>query len=439
MICKVRATIARYNMPVRGSRVVVALSGGADSMALLYSLCSLSGEYDMTVEACHVNHGIRGEEADRDESFVKAECEKLGVFLHRFHFDVPSVAKQRGIGLEECGRQLRYEAFASLGDCITATAHTLSDRCETLLLNETRGSSVKGLCSIPAVRGNIIRPLIDCTRSEIEKYCNLNSIAYVTDDTNFDDSYSRNRIRLNVIPELKKINPSFEKAVSRLIVSAGEDEDYFNGITQGIIDSSRLKNGYDAAVIRNQHPSVRKRVLAKIISLEAGVNPELVHLRMVEDILDSGSVQIIGDTVVTVKNSVLFINPENQDAEEWEYDFSEFEASLPGRKIKAKVFNKNDLPPKQFVHNKVLDCNAVVGRCVLRNRRAGDKMRLAGSSCTKTLKKLFNEKKPEGRNNLMILADEEGILWVEKLGCAERAKITEKTEKIIVIEDIAEV
>ena len=158
MICKVRETFARYNMPVNGKRVVVALSGGADSMALLYALCELKDEYGMAVEACHVNHGIRGEDAVRDEKFVKAECEKLDVILHTFHFDVPSLAKKRGLGFEECGRQVRYEAFASLGECHVATAHTLSDRCETLLLNETRGASLKGICSIPAVKGNIIRP-----------------------------------------------------------------------------------------------------------------------------------------------------------------------------------------------------------------------------------------------------------------------------------------
>lgn len=438
MICKVRETIDRYGMQVNGRRVVVALSGGADSMALLNVLCSLRDEYGIAVEACHVNHGIRGEDAVRDENFVKEECEKLSVLLHTFHFDVPSLAKERGVGLEECGRQVRYEAFASLGDCLIATAHTLSDRCETLIINETRGSSLKGICSIPAVRGNIIRPLIDCTRGEIEDYCALNSIKYVTDDTNFDDLYSRNRIRLNVIPELKKINPSFEKAVSRLIASASEDEDYFNSVTQDVINSARLEKGFDAETIKSQHPSVRKRVLAKVISLETGLNAELVHLNLIEKILDGGSAQIIGDTIVCVKNSVLCVNPEPEKKDEWEYDFSSFKADFGSRKIRATVFNKNDLPPKQFVHNKVLDYDAVIGKCVLRNRRAGDKMRLAGSSCTKTLKKLFNEKKPEGRDNLMILADEKGILWVEKLGCADRAKITEKTEKIIVIEDIAE-
>lgn len=436
MICKVRNTFEEYSMPVRNQRVVVALSGGADSMALLNVLFSLRDEYGIALEACHVNHGIRGESAGRDETFVKAECEKLGIKLHLLHADVPALSKEKGIGLEECGRQVRYGFFASLGNCLIATAHTLSDRCETLLLNETRGTSLKGLCSIPAVRGNVIRPLIDCTRAEIEAYCAENSIKFVTDETNFDDVYSRNRIRLNVIPELKKINPSFENAAARLIASANEDESYFEAVTEETFLKAKLQNGFDADFIKNQHPSVRKRVLVRILKEQAGVTPELIHLKLIDKILDGGTAEITGNTIVNVRNSVLTINPEAENTTEWEYDFSSLCAALDFGKVKAEIFNKNELPPKQIVHNKVLDYDSIVGKCVLRNRRAGDKMRLAGSSCTKTLKKLFNEKHLEGRNNLLILADELGILWVQGLGCADRAKITQETKKILVVGDV---
>lgn len=436
MICKVRNTFEEYSMPVRNQRVVVALSGGADSMALLNVLFSLRDEYGIALEACHVNHGIRGESAGRDEAFVKAECEKLGIKLHLLHADVPALSKEKGIGLEECGRQVRYGFFASLGNCLIATAHTLSDRCETLLLNVTRGTSLKGLCSIPAVRDNVIRPLINCTREEIEAYCAENSIEFVTDETNFDDVYSRNRIRLNVIPELKKINPSFENAAARLIASANEDESYFEAVTEETFLKARLQNGFDADFIKNQHPSVRKRVLVRILKEQAGVTPELIHLKLIDKILDGGTAEITGNTIVNVRNSVLTINPEAENTTEWEYDFSSLCAALDFGKVKAEIFNKNELPPKQIVHNKVLDYDSIVGKCVLRNRRAGDKMRLAGSSCTKTLKKLFNEKHLEGRNNLLILADELGILWVQGLGCADRAKITQETKKILVVGDV---
>ncbi len=436
MICKVRNAIEKYSMPVYGKRVVVALSGGADSMALINSLYSLKNEYDLTLEACHVNHGIRGDSANRDEAFVKAECEKLGVKLHLLHVDVPSLAKEKGIGLEECGRLIRYDFFASLGDCLVATAHTLSDRCETLILNEVRGASLKGLCSIPAVRGNIIRPIIDCTREEIEAYCKENSVSFVTDETNFDDNYSRNRVRLNIIPELKKLNPSFETAISRLIASANEDEDYFSTAVNELFLNAKLEKGYDARLIAATHTALRKRLIAYILKTEAGVTPEAVHLKLVENILSGGSVEIIGNTVVSVEKFILRVNPKRVAFYEWECNFSELTAEIPLGKIEAEIFHKKELPRKQIVHNKVLDYDSVVGECVIRNRRAGDKMRLAGSTCTKTLKKLFNEKHLENRNNLMILADDIGILWVEGLGCSDRAKITEKTEKIIVMGEL---
>lgn len=435
MICKVKRAIESYSMPVRSSRVVVALSGGADSMALLNVLNKLREKYSITLEACHINHGIRGASADADEAFVTDECAKLGIKLHLLHADVPALAKQRGLGLEECGRQVRYEFFAQLGECLVATAHTLSDRCETLLLNETRGTSLRGLCSIPAVRGNIIRPLIDCTREDIEAFCAENDIPFVTDETNADDTYSRNRIRLNVIPELRRINPSFEQAVARLISTVSEDESYFSELSDEVIRQAETDGGYSTDVILQQHPSVRRRVLVKIVKSCAGVTPELVHINKIENIMHGGKTEIVGNTVVCVKNKVLYVNPEEEDTSEWEYDFSSFNAIVGERKIKATVFNKNDLPPKQFVHNKVLDCDGIRGKCVLRNRRAGDKIRLAGSSCTKTLKKLMNEKHIEGRNSVIIMADEDGILWVENIGCADRVKITKETRRVLLIEE----
>ena len=433
MICKVRQTIEKYSMPLSGRTVIVGLSGGADSMSLLNVLYELREEYKIKLIACHVNHGIRGENADRDEAFVKSECEKLDVELHVLHADVPALSKEQGIGLEECGRRVRYEFFSSFGDCLIATAHTLSDRCETLLLNETRGSSTKGLCSIPPVRGNIIRPLIDCTRSDIEAYCNERGIIYVTDETNLQDVYARNRIRLNVIPELKKINPSFESAVMRLTESVSEDEDYFFTVTDGIISSALAENGYSASVISEQHTAVRRRVIAEILRREAGINPELIHIKMTESILDGGRTLILKDTVIEVKNGLLKVNPEADNLPEWECDFSSFSAQTPVGNVIGTVFNKNDLPPKQIVHNKVLDCDCIKGSTVLRNRRAGDRMKIAGSSCTKTLKKIFTEKHLENRSRLLVLADDEGILWVENVGCADRCKIKKETENILLI------
>ncbi len=434
MICKVRNAIERYNMPLRGKTVAVGVSGGADSMALLHVLIELKDELDIKIVVCHVNHGIRGESADRDEEFVVKACERLGVDCRVLKADVPALAEKRHIGIEECGRKIRYDFFNSVGgNVVIATAHTLSDRCETLLLNIARGASVKGLCSIPAVRGNIVRPLIDCTRDDIELYCAENSIEYVTDETNFDDIYSRNRIRLNVIPELKKLNPSVEKSFMRLISNAEEESEFLNDFSLEIIEKIRTDGGYDAKLLRDRHIAIRKRVIFEIINSETGLIPEAVHVGQIDKILGGGRTEIIGDTIVEVKNGILVINPKSEKIEDWECEFDLSEAETPFGKIKAEIIHKKNLPPKHFVHNKVLDYDSIVGHAVLRNRRPGDKIKLAGSSCTKTLKKLFNEKHIENRNGVPVLADEFGICWVQGLGCADRCKIKPETDKILII------
>lgn len=434
MICKVRNAIERYNMPLRGKTVAVGVSGGADSMALLHVLIELKDELDIKIVVCHVNHGIRGESADRDEEFVVKACERLGVDCRVLKADVPDLAEKRHIGIEECGRKIRYDFFNSVGgNVVIATAHTLSDRCETLLLNIARGASVKGLCSIPAVRGNIVRPLIDCTRDDIELYCAENSIEYVTDETNFDDIYSRNRIRLNVIPELKKLNPSVEKSFMRLISNAEEESEFLNDFSLEIIEKIRTDGGYDAKHLKDRHIAIRKRVIFEIINSETGLIPEAVHVEQIDKILGGGRTEIIGDTIVEVKNGILVINPKSEKIEDWECEFDLSEAETPFGKIKAEIIHKKNLPSKHFVHNKVLDYDSIVGHAVLRNRRPGDKIKLAGSSCTKTLKKLFNEKHIENRNGVPVLADEFGICWVQGLGCADRCKIKPETDKILII------
>lgn len=424
----------RYNMPLFGRTVAVGVSGGADSMALLNVLLELKDEFGMNIIACHVNHGIRGETADRDEKFVVEACKRLGVDVRILRADVPGTAKKMHLGVEECGRRIRYDFFNSVADdVIIATAHTLSDRSETLLLNIARGASVKGLCSIPAVRGNIVRPLIDCTRADIEKYCSDNSIEFVTDETNFEDIYSRNRIRLNVIPELKKLNPSLERAFMRLISNAEEENGFMNGFSREILGKVKLKDGYNARLLNDEHPAVRKRVIFEIINNETGIAPEAVHVEQVDKILQGGRTEIIGDTVIEVKNGVMKINPQKEEIADWEFDFDSLSAEIPFGKIRGEIIHRNNLPLKQSVHNKVLDYDSIVGHSVLRNRRPGDKMKLAGSSCTKTLKKLFNEKHVENRNCAAVLADEAGICWVQGLGCADRCKIKPETDKILII------
>lgn len=436
MICKVKETIKKYAMPVKNSTIVVGVSGGADSMALLNILFKLKDEYNIRLIACHVNHGIRGEAADSDESFVRESCAELGVEFHSIKVDIPKLAAERGLGEEECGRKVRYEFFASVApNSLVATAHTLSDRCETLLFNITRGSSVKGLSSIPAVRDNIIRPLIDCTSREVRNYCELSGIEYVTDKTNFDDKYARNRIRLNVIPQLKKINPSLENSLDRLMDSARCDSEYFDELTDEIIFAAKTDVGYKTEKISEQHEAVKGRVLAKIIEREAGLKPEMIHVSLVENILPGGKAQITGGVIAECRDGLLTINRETVEVSEWERDFTTLCCETPIGKLYGEIINTRELKRSQIVHNAVLNYDSIVGRLVMRSRLPGDKIRLAGSSCTKTLKKLFNEKKLKNRTAVPVLADDEGVVWIYSVGCCERCKITEDTKSVMIIRE----
>lgn len=433
MICKIKETVEKYGMFNENKNVVVGVSGGADSCALLFALHKLKDEYALSITAAHVNHGIRGDEARRDEQFVKDFCQKLGVELRVAHFDVPQKAKEMKLGLEECGRILRYEFFQSVDPtALIATAHNLNDCCETLLLNITRGASVRGLASIPAVRGSVIRPLINCTRAEIEAFCLANGIDYVTDSTNADDAYTRNHIRLNVIPKLKEINPSFEQAVSRLAEDVRLDNDYFNSVVADVIKKSRCGNGYDCTTILQNHPAVVKRTVAQIIRTETGLLPENKHIAAVCDILSGGTTQIIGARKVTVKNGTLSFN-RAELTPAWECGFFRDGVQLPFGKAEIKFVHNSSSAPIQFVHKNVLDFDKLSGSLVFRSRREGDEIKLAGRNCTKKLKKMFIEEKITDKNSVCVLADDSGVAWVEGFGCAHRCRITEQTENVLTI------
>ena len=222
-------TVEKYKMLEIGDKVIVALSGGADSVALLNALNLIKEKYSLTVFAAHINHGLRGAEADRDENFCKILCKSYNIQLFVKKSDVKALAKQQKISEELCGRNVRYDFFEELAkkfNAKIATAHTASDNAETLIYNITRGSGINGAGGIAPVRDNIIRPLIEVTRSQIEEYCKTHGLSYVTDSTNLTDDYTRNRLRHLVITELKNINPQFELAALHFSQSARETFQY---------------------------------------------------------------------------------------------------------------------------------------------------------------------------------------------------------------------
>ncbi len=270
-------TIRKYRMIEHGDRVVVGVSGGADSMALLHLLHTRRGELGITVAACHVNHRLRGEESDRDEQFVRSFCADRQIPLTVCALNLPAVQKKHE-STEECARRERYRCFGEQEGKI-ATAHTASDNAETVLLNLLRGTGTKGLCGIPPVRGQIIRPLLRCTREEIEAYCQKNGIGYVTDSTNLSESYTRNRIRKNMIPALKEFNPSLIEGLSRMTESVYADNVFLEKTARAAAERCKTEDGFSRSLLSGLEPAILSRVVSALLT-ENGIEPS--HLRITE-------------------------------------------------------------------------------------------------------------------------------------------------------------
>lgn len=451
MINIVRETIIRHSMLQKGDSVAVGLSGGADSVSLLSALLELSEELELTIRAVHINHGIRGDAADRDEQFCRQLCEKLCVKLDCFTLDIPFLAAQRGIGLEQCGRECRYEHFDLIArehDCKIATAHTLSDSAETVLFNLARGSGIAGVCGIPPVRGNVIRPLIGVTRAQVEEYCTCHGLDYVTDETNADTAYSRNLIRCQVIPALERVNPAMHRAVDRFTLCAREDSQFLDSLAAEELSKAQVTGGWNAGHITVLPPSLRRRAVI-LIAATRGIVPEFTQVELCLECIDRGSGAVVlrpGVRFSVNKGTIILDGREKPSAaaEQWSVPVSLPETTLPdGRKV---VFTQIDLnvtdatrKNHKMLFKSALSCDIIKSNTSIRNRREGDRFAPVGRGVTKQLKKLLcDEGVPvERRGNLTIIASETGILWVEGFGASELGR-PRPEENIVLVPVISE-
>ena len=384
---KVIETIKKYAMIAPGDTVGVGVSGGKDSVALLHLLYMLQDMYAISLHVVHVHHGVRGDEADRDERFVKAFCQERGIACTCLHYDVPKLAKQRKISEETCGRELRYAAFQSINADKIATAHTLSDSVETMLFHLARGSGSRGMCGIPPVRGNIIRPLIACTSEEVLDYLKENGLTCVSDSTNEDTLYSRNALRLSVIPQFKNINPSFEQNAYKCMEVFREQTAFFEAYAARFCE----RNGYDAEKIAALEPALQHEVIRYICRKERGIVPEYAHMAAIEDILSGGSVQInAGATIRVRRGKVEF--PAKAAYAPYCFEAKEGIYELPVGVLTVKKMNCKQF--ENFTHRRfsfALDYDKIKIRIICRNKREGDRVYDAKRGVSKSMKKYLNE------------------------------------------------
>ena len=402
MLSKLTAFSREHHMICPGDHIICALSGGADSVALLWSLYLLKDSFGIRLSAAHFNHHLRGDESDEDEAFVRRLCHHYDVPLYVGGAQVQSGEK----GLEAAAREARYAYFDTLPGKI-ATAHTADDNAETVLLHLVRGTGLKGLGGIAPVRGKIIRPMLTVTRTDVlallEEYC----VLYRTDSSNETDAFLRNRLRHHVMPLLKEENPRLAENLSAMALSLRQDAQVLDAISAETATR-------DVPTLRQMPQALRSRCLEAFLK-ESGVKePERGHIALVESLVFSenpsakahlpGNVTIERryDTLCRLRNAsaptaVAVACPGVTELPQWGM-----------RLICAEA--------KETVNTADAFTVTVQGTVMVRPRRSGDQMRLSGG--TKSLKKLLIDRKipASDRPFVPVLADDTGVLGVRGIG-----------------------
>ena len=405
----------------KDQRYLLGLSGGADSVCLFH-LLRLNG-FDFS--AAHINHGIRGSEADSDEEFCRGLCQKHGIVLHLHRADVPAIAKESGKSLEEAARDVRYAFFEEVmrkeSIPVLLTAHNADDNAETLLLSLVRGCSTSGACGIAKSRalafGVVERPILAYGKKDIVSFCRANSFDFVTDSTNANISYPRNRIRKNILPELEAINPEFLTAFARFTESARADSEFLDREAEKFADNLIL-----AKIASLPYP-IASRALASA-AYKAGASPEAVHIRAMIEMAEkgSGSLSLPGAVRAECRGEHLVFTADTREKSTPTYpcfDPTELklgENSLPrGTLILAAGESASDLSQiSKKTASARIDLDKIKGKIYARPRREGDRILIGGMH--KSLKKLVSEKLShlplEERRSLPVICAGDEIVWV---------------------------
>lgn len=435
-----KQTVKKYNLIEKGDRILIGLSGGADSVCLALLLSELKEEYNLTLSAVHINHGLRGEEADRDMNFCIDFCKKNNLPLKVYKEDIESGAKLAKKGIEEYAREKRYEIFKiEAKDGKIATAHNLDDVAETLIFNITRGASLKGISSIPAKRGNIIRPLIETPRENIEKYLEEENQSFVVDSSNNENDYSRNKIRHLVIPVLKEINPAFLQSVLRIKNSSEEYSEYFYENSQKL-----YKENISVENLLEKPKAEIYEYIKYFVFENSGLKLDGVHLDSCFSVLKNGGKTSLpeGKSFVVENNKIFVKSDFKNTAEEFSFvaqgtvktPYNEYSFE----KVDAEYFKNNKNVYNLFLNN-IIDCDKICDSLILRNRKPGDTVKLKNRP-KKQIKTLYNEKKisVENRCKLAVLQQGDKIVWAENIGVCVEFLPDKNSKRLLIIKKEAD-
>ena len=401
MFNKLLELMRRYRMVQPGDRVICAVSGGADSMALLWAMYLMKEKLGIDLAAAHFNHGLRGVESDRDEAFVRDFCQGYEIPLFVGKGNVVAGKK----GLEAAAREARYRFFKTLSGKI-ATAHTADDNAETVVMHLIRGTGLKGLGAIAPVNGNVIRPMLNVTRQDVLVFLAENHISYVEDSTNGTDDFLRNRIRHNILPLMRQENPQISQNLSAMAMDLRKDAQ-----TLGTLADRELPC---VSELKTLPEGLRRTMLGDFLKSCGVKEPERKHIALMEELVfspkPSASMDLPGG--VTVRR-----NYDRLEKGEKEEALSSIEIPYPGVTEIPELGLKITCVETQVPENgKSRFCADLQGKLILRSREEKDVIRLSGG--TKTLKKLFIDRKiprPD-RCRIPVLADEKGVVGVVGIG-----------------------
>lgn len=471
-------TIKKHKLIDYGDGIVVGISGGYDSVCLLHILYSIADDFSLKLYPVHINHMLRGEEAVRDENFVRSFCASMGLEVHVERIDIAGKASQEKISLEEAGRNARYQVFkqvlAAKGAKKIAVAHSKNDQVETILMRIFRGTGPEGLKGIEYIRDNIIRPLLDTDRSQIEEYVRKNGLGAVTDSSNLHTDYFRNRIRLKVIPEInsavgKDITENLLK-LSKIVVA---DEEYLRYNSELYYQKALYARDKDSIQLglkemSHLHQAVLSRVLRKAFTdITGSINGlEYVHVDKLMQLVISGRTGArldlpLGYMAVKSYGTLIIQKQGYIEPEKFEYALgfsSEVEIESQNCIIRTQVFNGNIKESQYYMNNNINDKTGKVvklfdfdkiqnklnedhnSQLVVRNRRDGDIFKPLNSRGTKKLKEYFIDNKiPKNQRDLFpLIAINKEIIWIIGNKTSDNYKVTDNTKTVLMITYIPE-
>ncbi|MBW2596638.1 MAG: tRNA lysidine(34) synthetase TilS [Deltaproteobacteria bacterium] len=461
---KVRKAIEKYSMLNPGDRVGIAVSGGADSVALLYELSILADEYDLALFILHLNHGIRGEESDRDEAFVVELAGSMGIPADSERVSIPELIEKKGGSLEDICREERYAFFERMsqkhGLNKIALGHNLNDQTETVIMRFLRGSGLEGLKGFLPVRDGIyIRPLIDSTREEIISFLEERDIRFVTDSSNADDIHLRNRIRNILVPELKaSYNVRLEENISRTADILRLEDDFIRGSVEEIIADWKIDRGNARINIRKLkklHPALQWRLIKTVLENRSPARNGIgyLHVKSVVDLVEglrpNASVDLPFNLRAEREYDELIISQGEDRSPDTPKKYSpdgredcnfSYTVEIPGSvnivetggKMVLDVIDADEANI-QSDNSVFMDYNSISFPLVVRNIRAGDRIQPLGMKGTKKISELLIDKKipKAGRKSISLLVDRKSVLWVPGVKLSDRVRITDVTEKVV--------